>query len=853
MRWPWLAAGVAFALPFDLASAQEPLLRNARQMLADGPAALWDVELSDLDGDGDLDLYTDGHRYPYAPYGAEPRMHLYDDPSGFRELAGAVDTAVGGEDYSDLAFADLDGDGDTDAYRVTRNTGRAQVLLGDGAGKLTFAPGGGVLSRTPWAVALADLDLDGDVDAVADDTTGFSVGLTDGLRIHVNGGGASFATLQVPLPAESAGGGGDIEIGDVDADGLPDVVVTTGTFPRLVLNGPGLAFAHAPGAIPSDGLGHEIELGDLNGDGALDLAFATDDVFSPGDQGLDFLYRGDGLGSFAFAVVLPGGERGTSALELGDLDGDADLDAVVAYGDKPPERTGQTLLRNDGGFSFKVVPDAFESVSRDCGAMALGDVDGDGDADLVLAQTDMACRFLLGDGALGFAEVETALPWSGADGAVLLADLDGDGDLDGWASIAQAQVQRNPGNGLLVPDPAATAGAVPAKKAGGASALAFDCNGDGALDVYQARFAEFVDDQLYVNGGSGAFRVDHISWISDTALAADVNDDGHLDLVLDADDLLLGDGACGFTWDFLSSLTLSSSQVSALADLDLDGDLDLVSGFEAFMSKSPVWYADIGVQFGPEQPLAAPLDARDLALPDLDGDGDADVLFATSTGPVLLRNDGAGVFTDVTASLPVLATDFWLPHLAVLDLEEDGDLDFVMTDGSTGGAAHYFVYANQSGGVFTDGSLLLESDSDSPMDLTAGDIDGDGDVDLVATEAAGRLHVITNHVRQLAWRGLPRVGKDLALDVSGPKGEPWVLAMSHGQASIPLPPFGLLQLDPGGLKVVAGGLLDAFGQAAAFGLMPPGAGSVGLTVYGQAVVGNAPRLTNLEVVTLAAY
>jgi len=145
----------------------------------------------------------------------------------------------------------------------------------------------------------------------------------------------------------------------------------------------------------------------------------------------------------------------------------------------------------------------------------------------------------------------------------------------------------------------------------------------------------------------------------------------------------------------------------------------------------------------------------------------------------------------------------------------------------------------------------VQSPIDMPRELALGDIDADGDVDVVATEFPGRLRILTNHARQLAWRGLPRAGKDLALDVSGPAGAPWALATSLGQASISLAPYGWLHLDPAGLHVVASGVLDGAGQAAAVGLMPPGA--AGLTVYCQALVGFAPRLTNLELVTLTAY
>jgi hypothetical protein len=188
----------------------------------------------------------------------------------------------------------------------------------------------------------------------------------------------------------------------------------------------------------------------------------------------------------------------------------------------------------------------------------------------------------------------------------------------------------------------------------------------------------------------------------------------------------------------------------------------------------------------------------------------------------------------------------------VVDLDGDSDEDFVIGIGWEFTPWKLLVYQNEPGGAFSDITWKTPYDLPNVVSFAAGDVDGDDDVDLVIAEDGG-LRVLSNHTRQLAWRGVPRVGKPLALDVSGPALEPYALALSPNAASIPFAPFGLLQLAPVGLKVVATGTLDANGQVALVEPMPAGPSAVGLTVYTQALVGTALRFTNLEIVTLTGF
>ena len=88
--------------------------------------------------------------------------------------------------------------------------------------------------------------------------------------------------------------------------------------------------------------------------------------------------------------------------------------------------------------------------------------------------------------------------------------------------------------------------------------------------------------------------------------------------------------------------------------------------------------------------------------------------------------------------------------------------------------------------------------------------------------------------------------------ISGPAGTPYTLAYALQPASIPLPPFGLLQLDPSTLRVVGTGTLDGDGDGE-FGVPVPASPIlVGASVFWQGLVGAPPILTNAERTTIGS-
>jgi VCBS repeat protein/flagellar hook capping protein FlgD len=562
------------------------------------------------------------------------------------------------------------------------------------------------------AVVLGDVDKDGALDLV----TGEEFAPVGFYRNQ----GASF------VPYYDWPGSGrttSVALGDIDGDGDLDLVCGNAFQPSRIYrnNGPfttpSLIWQSGPAADRTQ----SVALGDLDGDGDLDLVCGNAGQPSA-------IYRNDG-GQFTINPIWRSGPASAVfSVALGDLDQDGDLDLVCGNAGGP-----STMYRNDGG-GFTIDPVWRSGLSSYTTSITLGDVDGDGDLDLVCGNGGQPLTLYRNDGGV-FASNPI---WDSDEvdntQCVALGDLDRDGDLDLVCgnSGQPATVYRNDG-GLFTVLPIWRSGHYDDTR----SVALGDFDGDGALDLACGNY--YQSTTVYRNvTGSHPFE-NNPNWRSalsdDTpSLAlADLDQDGDLDLVsslvtdTNGSATVYRNDAGGFNVDPTWTSGVSGAvRCVALGDLDQDGSPDLVCGNsrgpttvyrnlgDGSFGAGPAWQSGSGTSY----------DTRSVALGDVDGDGDLDLVCGNFSQPlVLYRNDGGHLTRD-----PVWSS--WYPPATTCtllgDLDGDGDLDLV--SGANG--SPLAVYRND-GTTFTPYSTWNSNGNYFPRSMALGDVDGDGDLDLV--------------------------------------------------------------------------------------------------------------------------
>ena len=180
----------------------------------------------------------------------------------------------------------------------------------------------------------------------------------------------------------------------------------------------------------------------------------------------------------------------------------------------------------------------------------------------------------------------------------------------------------------------------------------------------------------------------------------------------------------------------AGSETNAVADLNGDGHLDLISA-AYFDNKVVVLFGDGQGGFAAGTPLTGLAGASGLTVGDLDADGDVDLLIANldADNIAIAINDGSGSFAVSTISSGPIPSG---PEVG--DFDNDGDLDFVVADYAQG---TLYVMLNNGSGTFTPSvASPFPSGGTNPSEIASADFNGDGNLDLAVTNSGSNTATV---------------------------------------------------------------------------------------------------------------
>lgn len=340
---------------------------SSKRIVSDNSGQTTSVVLADMDNDGDLDMVV-------ASFADDKiAWHENDGQSNPTFTEHIITTTADGVWNVDVA--DVNGDGLMDILSVSVGNNYSLWFESDGASTPGFSPRLlGTFSTNPRCIVGGDIDSDGDIDILV---ASFD---NDLIRWYSNNGNVNpgFGTSNIDNTLD---GVRNFTLGDMDNDGDLDVIVAT-------FNDNTISWLENDGAenpvftkniISTTATGAQwVRVGDLNGDGFLDVVSA-----SAGNNKISvYMNNGDANPDFS-ETILTTDAISARGIEIGDIDGDGDLDiAAISSGDNTLrwfENNGDATL-----FTEKLVN---TNVQGGFG-VALGDINGNGTLDMVSASQD---------------------------------------------------------------------------------------------------------------------------------------------------------------------------------------------------------------------------------------------------------------------------------------------------------------------------------------------------------------------------------------------------------------------------------------------------------------------------------
>lgn len=687
--------------------------------------------VADFDGDGDNDIVAIAGSTSYIVTSLMVKMFESDGAVPPSYTLRAV--SPGGFDFNQIALypkgvdaADIDADLLPDVASCSLGKVSWHETNVSGSGEVTFTnhvvylDTSGVSGSDFLAVSARDLNGDGRIDLLAANNTADEIWLFLNREDESDPEQIAWTRLTAATGVAEPSA---LAVADLNMDGHMDVVVADTAGNRLLWlqndGGDDPVFTVQEISATEDGI-RTVAVADLNADGYPEIFSG-----SSGDGRVAWWSNGGGaVPSFAPTDIAT--VTGIFSLKAGDLDNDGDMDLAAGSNLAGAGAEGALMWFDSDG----VFPPTFtaRTVSPNLGAVqsvSIGDVDGDGDGDILSGNATDDALYVLENRlcATGFpARFEASSQAFGAD-AIHAADLTGDGVPEIIAASLYGSITwfANDGNTL----PTLTEADEPLLDNGfrAQSVTTGDIDGDGTLDVLAT--SEAGNAIIWFQNGGG--------------------------------------NSPSFDGYFVADFMLSARDAVA-ADVDGDGDMDVVgtsssenkvSWFESDGSMIPIFTERVVTRNA--------LGAWSVYADDVDADGDTDIVSASFTDGriVLFMNDGATppAWSELVVFAPEESVDPGAIDVIGADMDGDGDTDLVAASVFLDKIAWYenILVENPPPApgedpppptlTFTE-HVITQSEGGEPgyaegaSSVFAGDLDADGDLDLVVTAAVNN---------RLAW------------------------------------------------------------------------------------------------------
>ena len=415
-----------------------------------------------------------------------------------------------------------------------------------------------------------------------------------------------------------------------------------------------------------------------------------------------------------------------ASIAIADIDNDNDLDLLISGAGNTGRVT--KLYTNDVG-SFTEVSGTFLDDIHSYSAVAFGDIDNDGDQDLLITAFDNSqqayTKLYTNDGEGNFSEISSNIG-NVKQGAIAFIDLDNDNDLD-----------------LLITGYSESGG-----------------SGNHAVA------------ELYINDGSGVFNEvleTPFEGVSNSSMAfADIDNDNDMDVLITGWNdlsqktakLYVNDGAGAFTEVTGTPFEGCMQGSVAFADIDNDDDMDVFITGKADFSNLAILYINDGTGSFTEvadTPFEGIYESS-MAFADVDNDNDMDIVLA-GLGPILstkmYTNDGTGTFSE---ALDMPFDNVVRSAIAFADFDNDNDLDLLITGYSTNvNGPNTSLYENTMAPVgITDIDFGLSLaiypnpvQNVFTLELEQVIIDASNKLDLIIYDSFGRAVQIINAIKNI--------------------------------------------------------------------------------------------------------